>query len=213
MPISYTYNTIFIHIPKCAGTTIEKMLGTATRSEYFSLVPESINEVNKTPQHYTYLELKNSLSHIDWKNFYLFSVIRNPYQRVVSEYKFREEVYLRTERPELNPIDFSTFLNSLDMDINKRISYYDGHLETQASYLRNEKGNIDPTIEIFRSENLKPCWDRIKELTGVEYSSDMWSRRSTNSEEYKKFYTAALQEKVYNFYKEDFDNFQYSKDL
>ena len=71
MPISYTYKTVFIHIPKCAGTTIEKMLGTCTPMEYYDFKSRLTGDQKKTPQHFTYLELKNDAD-INWENFYVF---------------------------------------------------------------------------------------------------------------------------------------------
>jgi len=212
MPISYTYKTVFIHIPKCAGTSVEKILGTSSKSEYFSSTQVNINGLQKTLQHFTYSELKNSVN-IDWPSYYVFSIVRNPYARFVSDFKYRKDLYLLTGRPEHNPVDFPTFVTNLTMEQTQRIKKFDAHLETQSSFLKNVDGQIEPFIEIFKFENLEPCWARLKEKTGVEFKNIFWSRKSKEDKPYNQFYTQEMADIIYNFYKEDFDNFGYSRQL
>jgi len=212
MPISYTYNTVFIHIPKCAGTSVEKILGTSSGIEYFSTIKRNINGTSKSPQHFTYLELKSSLD-IDWSLYYLFSVVRNPYARFVSGFKYRKQLYLSTGRQDCNPIDFSTYVTNLTTEKVQRINKFDTHLETQSSFLKNESNQLEPSIEIFKFENLEPCWTKLKEKTGVEFKNVFWSRKSKDDKPYNEFYTQETADIIYNFYKEDFDNFGYSRQL
>ena len=212
MPISYTYNTIFIHIPKCAGTTIEKILGTCTNREYYSNRIKLDSRLNKTPQHFTYLELKHELQ-VNWSDYYTFSVVRNPYSRFVSAYNFRRSLFLRTKKPEHDPKTFSKFILNLNIKTSNRVLAFDGHLETQSSFLKNEANIIEPSIKIFNFENLEPCWTMLQEKTGVKYNVGLWSRKSIDSTPYQDFYTPETKNIIYNFYKEDFDNFGYSSEL
>lgn len=212
MPISYTYNTLFIHIPKCAGTTVEKILGTSTPAEYFSTIQDFKNGKMKTPQHLTYLELKSSLD-INWSDYFVFSVVRNPYSRFVSEYNYRRNMFLTMGFKEHDPINFETFVQSLDMEVSKRIPHFDGHLETQTSFLKNERGFIEQSIQIFKFEDLSSCWKKLEEKAGVVYEDSFWSRKSIDSTPYQSFYTPDIKSIIYEFYKEDFVNFGYSSEL
>lgn len=209
MPISYTYNSIFIHIPKCAGTTIEKMLGTCTVDELFSHTV--VDGEQKNLQHLTYLELKSKLK-IDWSNYYVFSVVRNPYDRFVSEYKYLKELFFKTKDSKYNVGEFSDFVKQLKIPSSQRILKFDGHLETQFSFLKNEDGAIDSSIQIFNFENLDPCWEVLKEKTGVEYSNYLRSKKSVSSSPYHNFYTEETKSAVYDFYKKDFDAFGYDSE-
>lgn len=212
MPISYTYNLIFIHIPKCAGTTIEKMIGTCTSAEYYDLKSRLKSGQLKTPQHFTYLELKNVLD-VDWSNYHAFSIVRNPYTRFVSEYNYRKDLFTKTKKPEHDPKDFVSFVGCLDMEVSQRTQLFDGHLETQSSFLKNEIGAIESSIQVFNFENLAPCWTMIEEKTGVKYTPYFWFRKNNSNIPYQDFYTPELKSIVYNFYKEDFDNFNYNSEL
>lgn len=212
MPISYTYNLIFIHVPKCAGTTIEKIIGTCTPRDFFARKPKANSGHLKTPQHLTFLELKSELN-IDWNMYHVFSVVRNPYSRFVSEYNYRKDLFEKTKRPEHDPKTFSIFIDSINLDQTERITKFDGHLETQSSFLKNESGSIESSVQIFKFEDLTPCWTLLEEKTGIKYSIDLWSRKSNVEIPYQEFYTPETKNIIYNFYKEDFDNFGYSAEL
>jgi hypothetical protein len=212
MPISYTYNIIFIHIPKCAGTTIEKIIGTSTEQQYFCNWKTTKKGQLKTSQHFTYLELKKELK-VNWKDYYAFSVVRNPYQRFVSEYKYRKAVFRVSKCKKDDPGSFLQFIKKLDLEKSARIQEFDGHLETQSSFLKNKKGKIEKSIEVFKFEELDKCWEALESKTGVSYKEDYWSRKSKYDVPYQNFYTPKTKSIIYNFYKEDFKNFGYSPNL
>jgi len=95
MPVSHKYKLIFIHIPKCAGTTIEDIVDTNSLEEYFCMAPakytglvinkkkfETIDSYNncvaKVPQHFTYRELQQVLPHNYFDLYKKFTVVRHP---------------------------------------------------------------------------------------------------------------------------------------
>lgn len=210
MPISYTYNTIFIHNPRCAGTTIEKILGTCSPKEYL-FFKKNIKSGEKNPQYFTYLELKNNLD-IKWDEFFVFSIVRNPYSRFVSEYNHRKHLFSKSRKQIYNPVNFATFVKSLDLSTSERVKMFDGHLETQTNFLKNQANVIEPSIRIFKFENLEPCLAMLEEKTGVSYKNYFWSKKSMDETPYQEFYTPETKSIVYNFYKEDFDNFGYNSE-
>ena len=70
--ISHTHKSIFIHVPKTAGTSIEKELG-------FS-----------GPRHNTALQYLTHFADI-WGKYYSFAFVRNPWDRVLSLYLYRRQ--------------------------------------------------------------------------------------------------------------------------
>ena len=209
MPVNRNYKTLFVHIPKCAGTSIEKILDMSTLNEYFShkrihsngmQVPtekftkeEYTNCVNKTPQHMTYNEMSKVIDNID--SLFKFSIVRNPYSRLVSDYEYAKNFNKEAAT-------FKQLINCLDYEKAKRIKLFDGHLETQTSYLENFDGKI------YRFENIQECIDDLKQYSPVTIIPHANKREYTK--QYMEYYTPELLEKVQKFYIEDFINFNYS---
>lgn len=209
MPINRYYKTLFVHIPKCAGTSIEKILDMSTLNEYFShkrihsnrmQIPvekfteeEYTNCVNKTPQHMTYSEMCKVIDNID--SLFKFSIVRNPYSRLVSQYEYSKSFIKDADT-------FANLINCLDYEKTKRIELFDGHLETQTSYLKNFDGKI------YRFENIQECMNDLKQYSPVTIIPHANKREYTK--QYMEYYTPELLEKVQKFYIEDFTNFNYS---
>jgi hypothetical protein len=217
MPISYQYKTIFLHIPKCGGTSIEKVLGTATIEEFFSfkkvsthkeffISPEKFSAddfslcMSKTPQHFTFMELKKSIPPETFDSYLKFSVIRNPYTRFVSEYN-----HIKGKIKLVNT--FEDLIKCLQMDRKDRIKIFDGHLETQTSFLINAENKIDSNIKIFRFENIQECFDLLHQLTPIKVVPH--ARKNKEERPWQSYFTDDTKSIVSEFYAEDFINFGY----
>jgi len=71
MPISNELELIFIHIPKNAGTAITN----SKTAKFFSGGHQSAKEImNQYPK--------------EWNQYFKFAVVRNPWDRVVSNYEY-----------------------------------------------------------------------------------------------------------------------------
>jgi len=215
MPISHYYKTLFVHIPKCAGTSVEKMLDMSTPNEYFFgestnlsriyIPKEKFNEeeytncVNKPPQHMTYSEMCKVISNFD--SLFKFSIVRNPYSRLVSEYEYvKSHTILQYGMKNIGT--FAELVECLEYEKSKRIKLFYGHLETQTSYLENFDGKI------YRFENIQECMDDLKQYSPVTIVPH--ANKREYSKPYMEYYTPELLEKVQKFYMEDFTNFNYS---
>jgi hypothetical protein len=218
MPINHTQKILFVHVPKCAGTTIERLMGVSAKEHLYSDFV-ALEDTRKLPltkftdkefmicaaknmQHYTYREICKVLTEEALREYFKFSVVRNPYDRLVSEYHFsRGSIKIHST--------FKDVVDSLALEEHIRNWMYDGHLETQTSFLLNEAGNFDSLDKIYKFENLAECFRDLRQRTGnlKEYHL----RKSTDRQSYETYYTPELKSLVYNFYKEDFDNFGYSQ--
>lgn len=91
MPYFSKHNMLFIHIPKCGGSTIaDYMLKKGDAPMLFDGIGAvKINGV--APQHITGCDLYNLGAIQDSTK--LFTVIRHPYERTISEYFYRKEHY------------------------------------------------------------------------------------------------------------------------
>ena len=91
--ISHTYKCIFIHIPKTAGTSIISSLSDDQRNRIDLIEPflPCDEKFSPPPPHLRAIDYIN-YGHInkdDFDRYFKFSFVRNPWDRVVSEYKYR----------------------------------------------------------------------------------------------------------------------------
>lgn len=77
--IDHKNKTIFIHIPRCGGTSIEKAL---TGLDYW--------DINPTLKHAPANIYKNLFPNY-WDEYFKFSIVRDPYSRFRSLWKYRNE--------------------------------------------------------------------------------------------------------------------------
>lgn len=82
MVVCHQKKCIFIHIPKCAGTSIEQFIKDHGRNDlqFIGLYQ------NRSLHHLTAIELKIIIKEQIFHHYYKFSVVRNPYDRLLSEY-------------------------------------------------------------------------------------------------------------------------------
>lgn len=199
------------------------MLGMGAREDFFSFgrlyqlnhtdvsrdkfsVEEYTECLAKTPQHQTAKHLKRILPEDAWNSFFKFTVVRNPFSRIVSEYN-----HLVDSKVHPNIVTFSDLIDFLHGDKFRRIHRLDGHLETQTSFLINEDGIIDPSIKIYRYEEIQTCFSDISKLGPID--SNVISRKGSRTVPYQDFYTPEIEDTVKTFYADDFKNFNYSTNL
>lgn len=225
MPYNKKLNVIFVHIPKCAGTTIGQSLDMTIKEQlsyygptgyypilhkrykqYFSEV-EYAKLLKRPPQHFTINEIKKILGNVN--SYFVFSVVRNPYDKLVSAFNKIKVQY--AAKPELS--SFENFVNSyLVIKNNSPIldDIYNGHILPQSFFLLNELNELSDINAIYKYENIQECFSKIQELN--PNVPILYSNKGTDDQEnYDSYYTAELKDKVYAYYKQDFDLFGYVK--
>ena len=122
------HKTIFVHIPKNAGTSIET---------YFANGSVRI----QPSKHADIYEIKRKFKN-SYNNYKKFTIIRNPYDKMVSWY-----FYLKRNLGEnYNVIKFNEWIK----DPSKF-----WHIDDPINYLKPQYEWIDNTVEIIKFENLK----------------------------------------------------------
>ena len=81
-------NILFLHIPKCGGSTIEGYFNQLNCQTFFKGEYKPLKGLIKAEsQHFTYKVLEEILN-IDDVDF-IFSIVRNPFARLASEFRYR----------------------------------------------------------------------------------------------------------------------------
>lgn len=227
MPIFPNHCCIYLHIPKAAGTTLENALGL---NNLYSKRPyeadwhilygngkdqfHNLWELDHAPVKF----LKQFIHPQVWKDYYIFTFVRNPYDRLLSEYLYRLKVgenrFIYT-----STISFEQFVKQLkskwpliqqfmDNQNNKK-SMVDHHLIShflpQSFLLQDTQNEIN---FIGKFEQMETDWLQIKpNLTNNHLIN--WKPITKNIKEVEelrdKYYTNELKQIVYNLYKSDFE--------
>jgi len=154
--ISHKYKTIFVHVPKTAGQSIEQVfvddLGLSWDDrEVLNLRYNADRAVGPQRLAHLYADEYVRCGHIErdlWDSYFKFAVVRNPYDRILSEFRYRS---FRKTGP------LSWFLRKQFRDEHLDSTR---HVVTQSRYLFDDNGAclVD---EIVKFEELK---DRMPEV-------------------------------------------------
>jgi len=209
--ISHKNKCIFLHIPKAAGTSVERFLR--------QVDPEIPQKILR----------KRGFSHFlnDHLDYYVFSFVRNPYDRFVSawkwgELKFSKEGDLSFYNKERG-VSFEEYvLLTTDLDYRKDnenlwSEYDEYHTLPQFEFFPHLNGGhyfsdkINPKFTcdfIGKFENLNEDFNKVCSSIGV---TELKLPHAYNSKTFKQSFewTNELKEKVYNYYKKDFGLFNY----
>ncbi len=170
-------------------------------------------------------DLRNptSLTALSGQGYRFITFVRNPYTRLLSCYrdkimgnKPQKLEILRTlgqaESPVDTPLTFAEFARAVasqaDIDMNP-------HWRVQTSHILY--GLVDYTF-IGRFEKYDEDFAQCFRVLGIPESDIPESRhlnrtKTGSAEDCQKYFTKALQDLVYERYRQDFDNFQYAYEL
>lgn len=185
--------SIFIHIPKNAGISIEK-----------AIYEEKVG-------HHRYMEYAIA-SPLQVSTYFTFSFVRNPWSRVLSAFNFLKE-------GGRNPADkqwaeryldkfkcFDEFVLALQNERFREIVLSWQHFRPQIDYLINHKGNIGVDY-VGRVETIKKDFKLICKKIGI--SARLPHLNKSPSKSYKKEYTKESKNVVKRIYERDIQLFEY----
>ena len=194
---------IFIHIPKTGGTSIEDVITSHIRKKKN---PSNLYGVRngKALQHLTALEIKNRIDNYD--NFLKFVVVRNPYDRLISEYYWCQVkgVGKRSGQSFDNFLKYtSNIVKSGKFDKN----IYTDHFIPQYKFVYDENSNkiVD---KIFYFENFEEV---LKFSAKICESHSKSTHRLKNKNKNKIKLNEDQKSIIYETYKKDFELFNYKK--
>ena len=184
-------NLYFIHIPKNAGT-------------FFS---NNFLESNKSLGHHKIIDIPEN------KRQLTVAIVRNPYDRMVSLYTYakkKKSMYHDVNNKHKH-FDFAS-KNSFD-EFVKAIYYkklkHDEHSQPQSLYIIDNKGKC-PCKYLLRFENIN---QEIETKLGLKVNNNIKVNKSSDKD-WRFYYKLNNTKKmVYSIYKDDFKNFNYSKDF
>lgn len=161
MPFLSKVPLLFVHIPKTGGTSVEsamRNLDNSIRLLESAKTNPSWQKFGHSPQHCTVQELKEL--GIDLSKYQVFTVVRHPYERVVSEYNYQLALPPKWSKimkdDQKNRLTFDEFLAAFLDRSRAAIERFDNHQLSCVDYLSNGEGAIEPSIKVipYSSRNL-----------------------------------------------------------
>jgi hypothetical protein len=217
MPISHVHRTIFVHIPKTAGTSVEAVLGMHGEKTDIGVKPYVNQEVDREHlygqdlQHMTAADLKQVLQHDGtFDRYFKFSIVRNPWDRLVSVFAWTNQKWAKGI--ELSDAEFEAAVRQLHaLFITARAARQPPrvgpHWWPQVHFLvdRDRKPLLD---FIARHENLAVDWMRIREKIGIQ--ADLPLRMRSHHRPYQSYYNATTRDMVAEIYADDIAALSYT---
>jgi len=217
------YDLAYVHITKCGGTAIRKVLMNAfggisrghveTLQHYGVMGHFQPRLASWQSTNIPFAYMWNA--HESFMRTQLFSVVRNPYSRLVSAWAdMKRKSY-----------DSS---NTLTADIRKHFNlrrctfeafviaslvkgvFYNYHWQPQSVFLCRPNTTMIIPQCVFKLENLLECQRYLEDRTGTFVTIPQL--HTSNHEEWQSYYTPYLADIVYEYYRQDFNLFGYERD-
>ena len=222
--ISKKYRCILVHVPKTGGTSVERFFLKLHGLDWQSRSPLLLRanpEPSRGPEFLAHLTAREYVAcgHVlaaDWDSHFKFAFVRNPWERLVSQYQSR-----RLDR-------VCSFREYVLTGLPAQSSYTDAwrHLMPQSDYLNDSDGRSLVNF-VGRFENLQTDFDIVCSRLGIADSKlphskpsapkglRSWLRRglfglsSSSGHQYRKLYDPELVDVVSSMYQKDLEAFGY----
>ena len=220
MPIDIERNFVFVHIPKTGGSSIESLLGLKSKKNFYNRAPlKHLVPAYKTPQHFTWLELKQNLPATFLDHAFKFTFVRNPWDRFVSEFIWRKQLYESLSPAgrrncfynETDLASLDAFVRVLELPVAERTLAsrgFDSHLESQLSFLTDEAGKIAVDF-VGRFESFINDVAIVARRLDVQVTALGHERKSDREADYRSYYSTRSRLAVEEFYRDDIRAFAY----
>jgi len=201
-------NLLFIHIPKTGGSSLEEYFSSKfniplnTKSLYMFIDNQTkLNEnmvINSSLQHITYNQMVkyNKVFNIDFNNIKIMTIVRNPYERIISDLFFYKKINISTSKEEVFNI------------INKYVlsDNYDNNNIPQHLFLQDNNKELISNIHILKTENL------TTDMKNLGYNDfNLFSNANPNKINYYNYLDNKSIKIINDFYHFDFLLFSYCK--
>jgi len=204
--ISHAHSTIFVHIPKTGGRSIEEVflrLNGLTGKDKAALLLAPNSDPAKGPSRLAHLRAEQYVAcgHVDperFERYFKFSFVRNPWDRAVSYFHF-------IPFGEKSGISFAKFVE----DLGVRRTAGDLRFEQQERYICDRSGRCLVDF-VGRFENLTEDFAKACDALGLARPRLPHVFASRGRKPYREYYDANTRKLVAALFREDIERFGYT---
>lgn len=198
--IGFKKQFIFLHPPRTGGTSVENYLRDYTE------FPDQITRQGNL-RHFP-MHMYSEIFGKSIKDFYKFSIVRNPWDRMVSYYfhlfgEYREEAFdqmlmLAGKKGKLQQGGFP----------REGTPYFDF---TSCTQWLNEDIRYEGRVEHIRFENLQEDFENVCGILDIVKRKLDWTNRTigVDREHYSKYYNEKRADVIAEVYADDIESFNY----
>jgi len=200
MPYYKEKDLLFIHIPKTGGTNIENCIKQKYKQTLYSgrtnLLKYPYNNLSLQHQFYNTIYNNRDKLNINFNNIKIFTVVRNPYDRIISDLFFKKIIKKDYTSEQVYDKIVNDYLNRYDLD-NHNVSQY--------KFITDENLKLIPNIKIFKCENLNEINDDLNKFIGF----DINIKKNNVNKDYSMYLNKDSIDLINKIYKKDFELFNY----
>lgn len=218
MPIIEKYKIIFVHIPKCGGTSINSLFDIKNDAiRKYSITPSLDVMYGNKVLNYNNKDENIEMAHATAKmiryfhpqkfiEYFKFAIVRNPYDRIVSEYAYKNTRIIKNA----DKISFREFVSEVKklLDNRDKIEHINiDHYLPQYEYVYDGDKLIVDRIINFEAYNTSIS----TLLTKLKITKPIPHENKSNRKHWSKYLTPETEEIIYQMYKKDFELFNYQR--
>jgi len=189
---------LFIHIPRTGGTSTEEWLRRMAPLRFFTFGVPSF--LKCTPQHLTYSDIQAIFG--DAYFDYAFTIVRNPYRRLESEYKMRHVLAKQGFFGGMEP--FPAWLEATLWEARGNPWHLDNHVRPQWQFSSKH-------LKVFKfEEGLANIWKAVaSDLGAVASDTPVQAQLDTKIFDGIINWDTKEVNMVRDFYRQDFEEFDF----
>lgn len=209
MLISDSHQFVFVHIRKAAGTSLRQILEQVSLSKNNQLWYKLLSR-NGLPidyHHYSFrkhsdlIEAERSMPKVVFDKYFKFAIVRNPWDRLVSEFEYIKTQPTHSRFKKLSKFTFAEFVNYQ----SQRPAAH------QVNALKLKNGSLGCDY-IGKLETLDESLDVISNKIGISFA-ELPHINQINRRDYRSYYDNQLQELVRSLWAEDISTFDYDFEM
>jgi len=219
MFISHKYKTIFIHIQKTGGSSIQRLFEQLD-SELVTKIP--IDPTKKRPKHCFASDIEAIVGTEMFSDYTKFCVVRNPFDRLVSWYWMLKLRSFEEENPEIVETEGSKVNFSLIEALNRNASNFDEFINlsrkhkkglferffvNQLDYISND--DIVIVDRILKFENLANDFSRFAKDLKIQGQLPHMNKTPRKSG-FQTYYNETSRQAIAERFQRDLDYFNYT---
>lgn len=207
MLISDSHKFIFVHIRKAAGSSIRdtlEPLSLPRRKDTLSKVKSRFLNIETDYRKYAFRQhndinvAKKLLPDDIFQSYFKFAFVRNPWNRLVSEYEFIRR------RP-----DHGRHSKVIKMEFEEYIRYQSRRFDAHQINMLADKNGVLLMDFIGKFENLQEDWNFVTDTLGIE-NKELSHKKKAGIKNYDSYYTNETRDLVAELWKRDIETFGYS---